>query len=157
MLQRAEVHLISHHRNVEQRSWQQFPGQNTSLMNVQAARPRKNNRSTGIDAHRFVALAIEVVEPAGERFQNIFNPLRIVPPGVGRGVFQIEHDAGSAGIQHFHDKIGVIRGAGHLVPLIRAPGRKLNAPGICGRYRGRQVIGNLARVGFGQGVIAARN
>ncbi len=92
-----------------------------------------------------------------ERFQNIFNPLRIVPPGVGRGVFQIEHDAGSAGIQHFHDKIGVIRRAGHLVPLIRTPAGKLYAPGIRRGHRGRQVIGNLARVGFGQGVIAARH
>ena len=157
VLQSAEVRLISHHRDIKERSRKQFPGQNTSLMNVQAARPRENNRSTGVDAHRFVALVIEVREPAGERFQNIFNPLRIVLPGVGSGVFQVEHDAGSAGIQHFHDKVGVICRAGHLVPLIRAPGGKLNAPKICGGDRGGQVIGNLARVGFGQGVIAARD
>jgi len=44
MLQRAEVHLISHHRDVEERSREQFPGQNAGLMNVQAARPRENDR-----------------------------------------------------------------------------------------------------------------
>ena len=79
----------------------------------------------------------------------------MVLPGVGDGVLQIEHHPGSAGIQHFHDKIGVIGGPGHLVPLIRAPGGKLNAPRICCRHGGRQEIGNLAAVGLAQGVIAA--
>ena len=149
MLQRAEVHLISHHCDIEQRSRKQFSGQNSRLVQVQSAGPREDNGGTRIDADGFVALTVEVREPARERLKNVFDAARVVFPGVGSGVFQIEHDAGRAGIQHLHNKIGVVCRSRHLVPLIRAPRRKLNAPGIRGGHRRRQVIGELPGVRFG--------
>ncbi len=124
-------------------------------MDVQAARPREDDRAARIDANRFVALAVKVREPACKRFENILYAARVVLPGIGGGVFQIEHDSRSARIQHFHDEIRVVGRPRHLVSLVGAPGRKLDAPGIRGGDRRRQVIGNLVRVGFSQREIAA--
>src|SRR5260370_41389322 len=98
MLQRVEVHLVSHHSDVEQRSGKQFSGQNTCLVQMQSSWPRKYDRAARIDANGLVALAVKVRKPAGERLQNVLDAPRIVLPGIGGGVFQVEHHAGSAGI-----------------------------------------------------------
>src|SRR5260370_38430004 len=56
MLQRAEVHLISHHCDVEKRGREQFAGQNSSLVQVQSAGPRENKGGTGIGPDTLVPL-----------------------------------------------------------------------------------------------------
>src|SRR5436309_15814508 len=108
MLQGAEVHLVSHHGDVEQSGRKQFPWQNTGLMQMQSAGKRENDRGTGIDTDGFVALAVKVSEPARVRFENILDAAGMVLVGGRGGVVQVEHHAGSAGVEHFHYKVAVI-------------------------------------------------
>ena len=84
MLQRVEIHLVRDHRRVEERGRQQFACQNTGLVKVQAARPREDHRSAGIDSGGFVPLAIEVGQPTCQGLQNILDAQRIVFPTVCR-------------------------------------------------------------------------
>src|SRR5260370_35181381 len=98
MFQRAEVHPVSHHRDVEKGSWEQFARQNARLVQMQSAGPRENNGSAGINAHRLVALAVKISEPARERFENVLDAARIVLPGIGGGVFPVAHHLPEAGI-----------------------------------------------------------
>jgi len=60
-------------------------------------------------------------------------------------------------IQHFHNQVRIVGGTSHLIALIRAPGRQLNPPGVCGRYRRRQIIRQLACVSFRERMVAPRN
>ena len=94
---------------------------------------------------------------AAESGQHVGDAQHQVLPGVSHRVFEIEHYAGRAGIEHFYDELAVVGGAGHLVALILAPGWELDAPVFlccCGR---RQVIRQMASKGCFQGLIALFN
>ena len=67
-------------------------------------------------------------------------------PLIDGGVFEIEHDPGSAGVEHFDDQFGFIGGAGHLVALVLAPGRHADLPELALGLAGRQVGRQLAAV-----------
>src|SRR5438128_12008071 len=114
------------HRDVEERSRYEFPRKDARLMDVQAARPREDDRAARIDANRFVALAVKISEPAGKRFENILYAARVVLPGIGRGVFQIEHYSRSARIQHFHDEIHIFSTPRNLCSLVGSTCWKLD-------------------------------
>ena len=124
---------------------------------MQAARPRENHRRARIDADGLVALAVEIGQRPASASRMFSMPRRLCSQELAVGVFEIEHHAGSAGIQHLHHEFGVIGRTGHLVALIRAPRRQLDAPGICRGHRRRQVVRKLAGVRFNQGAIAAGN
>ncbi len=157
MLERAEVNLIGDHRDVEDGRGKQFARENSGLMNVQAAGTRENHCRAGIDGDGCAAFAIEVSQAAGERVENVLDPARVVLPGVCSRVLQVEHDAGSAGVQHLHHELGFIGGTSHLIPLVSAPFGKLDPPGsCCGRGR-RRIDREFAVVGLGEGVFAAVN
>ena len=123
---------------------------------MQASRSRENDRGAGIDADSLIALAVEIREPARERFENIFDSARIVLPGIGVRIFEIQHHAGSAGIQHFHNQVRIVGGTSHLIALITAPCGQFNPPGVRGRHRGRQIIRQLACVSFRERIPAPR-
>ncbi len=62
-------------------------------------------------------------------------------PGIGHGIFEIEHDARRAGIEHFHDELGVVGRTRHLIALVGAPIGECDSPGgISGIGRG-QIMG----------------
>ena len=103
----------------------------------------------GINFHDAIALFVVVAQAAGERFQNILDSREDVLPAIGGGVLEIEHYAGSAGIQHLHDEFGIVGGAGHLIALIGAPFGKRDAPFGGGGFGGREIIGVAAGVGGG--------
>ena len=109
----------------------------------------------GLMATVKLALAVEVGQAASEGLENILDSAQVVLPGVCRRVLKIEHDAGSAGVQHFHHEISFVGRTSHLIPLVGTPLRKLDAPGICRGDRRRQVVRKLTGVRFSQGAIAA--
>src|SRR5216684_1969197 len=96
MLQRAEIYLIGNHRDVEQRSRQQYTRKNASLMQVQAARACEEDRLARLNIHRAIPFLVEIIEPAGERFQNVVDAGGEMLPGVGVGILQVQHHSGSS-------------------------------------------------------------
>ena len=73
-----------------------------------------------------------------------------VLPDVGDGIFQVEHHARRAGVQHLHHELAVIGRACHLIALVLAPGGKLDAPVRAGCVGRRQVIRQLALMRRGE-------
>ncbi len=124
---------------------------------MQTARPRENHRCAGVDAHRLVTLAVKISESPRQRFQNVLYTLRVVFPHVRSRIFQVQHYAGRAGIEHLHHEFCVIRRPSHLIPLVRAPRRQLDAPGTHGPDRRWQVGRNFSRVRFRLRVFAPRH
>src|SRR5258707_1258144 len=118
--------------DVEQRSRQQFTRKNASLMQVQAARACEEDRLARLNTHRAIPFLVEIIEPAGKRFQNVVDAGGEVLPGVGVGILQVQHHARRAGVEHFHDELGIVRRAGHLVTLVGAPFGQLHFPRLCG-------------------------
>ena len=126
-------------------------------MEMQTARARENHSRAGLDGNSQIAFAVEVRQTARERLENVPDSALVVFPGICSGVFEIEHDAGSAGVQHFHHEIGFVGRTRHLIALVGTPFRKLDAPGICSGDRWRQVAGQLTSLGFGEGRFATDN
>ena len=144
MLQFFGLQLEGDECDVEQGRGHLFAIEHASLAQVQAARAERDDRVAGINGDGAVALAVEIAEFAAQRRKDVGDALREVWPGIGDGIFQIEHDAWSARVQHLHDEFGVIGRAGHLIALILAPFRQLDAPGGLGGLGSRQVVGQLA-------------
>jgi hypothetical protein len=71
-------------------------------------------------------------------------------PLVNRGIFQVEHDSGRAGVQHLDHEVGIIGGAGHLIALVLAPLRQLYAPAVADRRGGKSMSGLFALMRLGQ-------
>jgi len=67
------------------------------------------------------ALQVAVREPPGECFVDVVHAAHQVRPRVRHRIFQVEHHAGGARVEHLHHQLGVVRGPGHLVALILAP------------------------------------
>ena len=137
MLQRRKIKLISNHGHVKKRCGDELIVQDSGLMQVQAARPRENRHGAGVDAHGFVALAVLVSQCAAEGGQYVVDAARGVGPEIRGGVFEVQHHAGSPGIQHFYHEVRVIRWTGHLIALVGAPTGQLDAPGLHGAHAGR--------------------
>src|SRR5438270_1940383 len=60
-------------------------------------------------------------------------------PVIYDGVLQVEHHPGRSGIEHLDAEFGIVGWTSHLVTLILAPVRQLNAP-VLVRRRGRQMV-----------------
>ena len=69
----------------------------------------------------------------------MFSTPTLVLPLVDHRVFEVEHDAGRAGVEHLHDQLGIVRRTGHLVALILAPLRQLDPPVAPHRVPGKAV------------------
>ena len=73
------------------------------LMQMQAARTKRNDDIAWLDRDGAAAFAIVVGQVTAQRGEHIGDAQHQVLPGVGHRVFEIEHYAGGAGIQHFYD------------------------------------------------------
>src|SRR5579871_1804918 len=60
-------------------------------------------------------------------------------PLVHTRIFEIEHDAGSTGVQHLDAEVAVIGGAGHLIALVLAPIGQGDLPSVADGV-GREVV-----------------
>ena len=145
MLQRVELDLVGEQRHVEQRARHGLGlvAEHSALVQVQAAHAQPDHGLAGLDADRAFALFVFVGQCAAQCGENVAHAQALVPPLVHRGVFQVEHDARRAGVEHLHHQLGFIGGTGHLVALVLAPLRNRNLPQLalglaCGKMR-RQV------------------
>src|SRR5260370_7890841 len=102
MLQRAEIYLIGNHRDVEQRSRQQFTRKNASLMQVQAARAREEDRLARLNTHRAIPFLVEIIKPAAKRFQNVGDAAGDLPPPPASQTLPPHHPAPPPPPQPFH-------------------------------------------------------
>ena len=120
-------------------------------------RPRGRVKTTtglSLDGDGAVALLVVVGEGAFEGLEDVGGAFDHVALAADHGVFEVEHDAGCAGVEHLDDELGVVGGAGHLVALVLAPVREVDAPAAVGGVGGGQVVGEVAAVGAGEGVAA---
>jgi hypothetical protein len=69
------------------------------------------------------------------------NAARQVGPVVGHRIFQVEHHARRAAVQHFDHQFSVVCGAGHLVSLVLNPAWQFDHPIARRGLGGRPVIG----------------
>ena len=60
-------------------------------------------------------------------------------PLVHHGVFQIEHHARRARVEHLYHQVRVVRWACHLVALVLTPRRQFNSPASANRVAGKPV------------------
>src|SRR5262249_16247850 len=123
-------------------------------MEVQAARTRENNGAAWLDAYFRVSLAIEVGEASFKSREHVVDSATGVLPLIGLGIFEVQHNARSAGVEHVHDEVGVVGGSGHLVALIRAPGRQFDSPWLHGCDRRRQISRQFPCEGVVKGYVA---
>ena len=98
------------------------------LRKMQTANAVPHDRRARLDADRARRAWIVVRQLAVERGDDVVVAEHEVIPRVGHRVFEIEHHAGRAGVEHLDDELGVVGGSGHLIALICAPRRQLDAP-----------------------------
>src|SRR5258708_39859423 len=109
-------------------------------MDMQASRANPNHSMARFNAQITVALSIVVSQRATKRLQNIFDSQALMFPLIHRGILEIEHHAGGAGIEHFYDEFGVIGRPGHLIALIGAPRGHFDTPVFARGRRRRKMI-----------------
>ena len=141
------LHLMGDHRQVEQRGGgERFAGEDPGLGEMEAAHAVPDHGARGLDPHPAAALPVLVGELAVERRDDVADPGHEVRPAVRHRVLEVEHHAGGARVQHLDHQLGVVGRTRHLIALVEAPARQLDAPVSLGGRRGRQVIGELAGV-----------
>ncbi len=148
--------LVDDEREVEQRGRGEPAGGHAGLGEVEAAHPAPDDGRAGRDAHPAPALRVLVGQAAVERRDDVGDAPHELGPAVRHRVLEVEHDPGGPGVEHLDHQLGVVGRAGHLVALVAAPGRQLDAPRVAGRGRGWEVIGQGPAMGRGQHRHAAR-
>ena len=99
-------------------------GIDAGLREVQAAHARPEHGRALLDRRpRVAALGVDVRELAVIRGDRVVDALERVLEGVRHRVFEVDHHAGRARVEHFHDQLGVVRRTGHLIALVQTPGR----------------------------------
>ena len=91
---------------------------------------------------RPVAFLVVIAELAAQAGQNVGHARFVMRPLVDAGIFQIEHHAGRARVQHLDAQFAVVGGPGHLVALVVAPLRQRDPPAVAHRV-GREVVPGL--------------
>ena len=114
--------------------------EDAGLGNMQSASAQQDRRLGGFNADHLIAFLIEVGQLAAQRRQNILNAEFQMVPEVRHRVFQVEHHAGRAGVEHLDHQLGVVGRAGHLVALVLHVIRQLDAPVRLGGFRGQPVL-----------------
>ena len=148
MFERRRVGLVGDQGDVEERRWKQLPVENARLVQMQPARAGEDDGLALFDGDGAVALAIEIGQRSAQRRENVLTATHDVGPGVGGGVFQVQHHAGRSRVQHLDHQLGVVSRAGHLVALVTAPLGQLNAPVAARGLRRLKVCGQATLVGF---------
>jgi len=107
-----------------------------------------------LNADLTIALLVLVTEFAAKGGENVLHAEALVRPLVDGRVFEIEHHAGGAGIQHFDDEFGFVGGACHLVALIRGPRGQSDFPIGCGGFGIGEEVWQLSAVCGRDGLLA---
>ena len=124
---------------------------------MQSAYAIPNHRRAGFDAYGLTAFLIVVGEVCAQCSDQIVVALHQVVPRVGHRIFEIEHHAGRTRIEHFDHELRIVRGAGHLIALVRAPWGKGDPPIRRTRFCCVQVRGQLTLMRASQHSAALRD
>src|SRR5262250_3373075 len=157
MLELGRIKLISGQRHIEQRCRCDLLTGNSVLMNVQSPRPNPKDTLAGPNANQLVALLIEVRQCAAQCGENVFDRKTLVIPLVHRRVFQVEHHARRARIEHLYNQFRVVGRPGHLVTLVLAPLGQLDSPPIAYRLARIAVGGFVPLQGLSKHPLALAN
>ena len=95
--------MIGDQRHVEKRRRNDFVFQHAGLVHVQAAGAKRNDNIARLDRDRATAFSVVISQMAAQRGKHVRNAQHQVLPRVRHRVFEIEHHAGGAGIQHFYN------------------------------------------------------
>src|SRR5581483_3394841 len=91
---------------------------------------------------------VVVGERSAQRLQDILRAELLVLPFIDHRVFEVQHYARGAGVQHFHHKFRFVGGAGHLIALVEAPVRQFDSPVAAGHRRRKEMRGLVAAQRF---------
>jgi len=147
VLQTRGIDLVSDHGHVEERRRHALSLDHPCLLQVKTAGPRQNDGLALVDGDFSIALFVLVGELGPQGGDDVVDALDDVRPGIGDRVFQVQHHAGSPGIQHLDHELGVVGRPRHLVALILTPAGQRDFPAAGGCLRGRQIVGQPSLVG----------
>src|SRR5262249_18343147 len=111
-----------------------------ALGEMQSSRTGEYHGLAVIDRDLFVPFLVEVRQLAAQRRMNVVDAKLEMVPEVCHRVFEIEHHSRRSGVEHFHDKLRVVRWTGHLVALVLTPLRQSDTPLASCRLRWREMI-----------------
>ena len=105
MLQLAGIYVKRHAAHIVERSRGQIVtfDSRQALRKMQSSRTSEDHRLALVNSNLLIPLLVEISQFAAQGRMNVIDAKLEMVPEVRHRIFQVEHHAGSAGVEHFDD------------------------------------------------------